>query len=240
MLRLPNVSILYTAGSAKISVTGPNPQRGFVTEDPASMQQWRVEVEGLSQILETYAQLYEETGKEQPLLKQASFINAKEAMAAGEHGCHSATISPQVLGELASLTYDESKRPAGGKPKSQHACANWSLPERLRDVSKSDPLSVGGNPSSARTETDYLANNGEELHKAIVGDPVTKQRLEDALALFTGGLMESRPFGQFRDLRHSCVKKLHCVASLGLQVVHRALQQEQNFADADPIVPFLR
>ncbi|PPJ59557.1 hypothetical protein CBER1_09799 [Cercospora berteroae] len=144
------------------------------------------------QILETYARLYKETGKEQPLLKQASFINAKEAMAAGEHGCHSATISPEVLNELASLSYDESKQPGVGKPKAAHAYAGWSTPERLRSVSKSDPLSIKGLPSSASTETDYLANDGEELQKAILGDPVTKQRLDDALALFTGGLMESK------------------------------------------------
>lgn len=32
-------------------------------------------------------------------------------MAAGEHGCHSATISPEVLNELAKLEYDGTKQP---------------------------------------------------------------------------------------------------------------------------------
>ncbi|KXS93913.1 hypothetical protein AC578_1860 [Pseudocercospora eumusae] len=147
------------------------------------------------QILETYAQLHKQTGKEQPLLKQASFITAKEAMAAGEHGCHSATISPQVLDELAGLQYDGSKQPGEGKPKPQPSglYASYSTPERLREVSKVDPLWAGETDwKLASTEIDYLANNGEELAKAIEADPVTKQRLKDALELFTGGLLESK------------------------------------------------
>ncbi|KAH0345420.1 aldolase, partial [Aureobasidium melanogenum] len=145
------------------------------------------------QILETYARLYKETGNEQPLLKQASFITAKEAMAAGEHGCHSATISPQVLDELSKLTYDGSKQPGEGKPKPAHMYAGYKTPDRLADVSKIDPLAAASiDAKIASTDVDYLANNGEELQKAIKADPVTSQRLDDALKLFTSGLMESK------------------------------------------------
>ncbi|KJX99026.1 transaldolase like protein [Zymoseptoria brevis] len=156
-------------------------------EDPATQHTMSART---LQILETYARLYRETGKEQPLLKQASFINAKEAMAAGEHGCHSATISPEVLDELAGLQYDGSKQPGEGRPKPAHMYANYQTSDRLKDVSKVDPLAPGAKIAS--TEIDYLANNGEELRKAIEADPVTTKRLKDALELFTGGLMESK------------------------------------------------
>ncbi|KAI7258043.1 aldolase [Hortaea werneckii] len=145
------------------------------------------------QILETYARLYRETGQEQPLLKQASFITPQEAMAAGEHGCHSATISPQVLDELAKLQYDGTQQPGEGKPKPSHVYANYQTPDRLIKVSKVDPLLAADiDAKLASTEIDYLANGGEELEKAINADPVTKQRLADALELFTGGLLESK------------------------------------------------
>lgn len=114
-------------------------------------------------------------------------------MAAGEHGCHSATISPQVLDELAGLQYDGSKQPGEGKPKSANVYAGYQTPARLAKVSKVDPL-VAANIDAklASTDVDYLANNGEELEKAIKADPVTTQRLKDALELFTGGLLESK------------------------------------------------
>ncbi|EME43671.1 hypothetical protein DOTSEDRAFT_72882 [Dothistroma septosporum NZE10] len=156
-------------------------------EDPATQHTMAART---LRILETYAKLYKQTGKEQPLLKQASFITAKEAMAAGEHGCHSATISPQVLDELAGLQYDSSKQPGEGKPKPDHPYVEYRTPDRLREVSKVDPLSKG--KADAGTEVDYLANNGAELQKAIEADPVTTQRLKDALELFTGGLLESK------------------------------------------------
>ncbi|KAG9603132.1 aldolase, partial [Aureobasidium melanogenum] len=159
-------------------------------EDPATQHTMSART---LQILETYARLYKETGKEQPLLKQASFITVKEAMAAGEHGCHSATISPQVLDELSKLTYDGSKQPGEGKPKPAHMYAGYKTPDRLAEVSRIDPLAAASiDAKIASTDVDYLANNGEELQKAIKDDPVTSQRLDDALKLFTSGLMESK------------------------------------------------
>jgi transaldolase len=177
-------------------------------EDPATQHTMSART---LQILETYARLYKETGKDQPLLKQAryvrprrlsissvltilqSFITAKEAMAAGEHGCHSATISPEVLNELAKLQYDGTQQPGEGKPKPANVYAGYKTPERLLKVSKIDPLQAADiDGKLASTDIDYLANNGEELQKAIKADPITSQRLDDALTLFTGGLMESK------------------------------------------------
>jgi len=114
-------------------------------------------------------------------------------MAAGEHGCHSATISPQVLDELSKLEYDGSKQPGEGKPKPAHVYAGYKTSERLFKVSKMDPLQAAGiDAELASTDVDYLANNGAELEKAVNADPVAKQRRDDALELFTGGLLESK------------------------------------------------
>lgn len=114
-------------------------------------------------------------------------------MAAGEHGCHSATISPEVLNELSKLQYDGTKQPGEGKPKPANVYAGYKTPERLLKVSKIDPLQAANiDAKLADTNTDYLANNGEELQKAIKADPITTQRLDDALELFTGGLLESK------------------------------------------------
>lgn len=114
-------------------------------------------------------------------------------MAAGEHGCHSATISPQVLDELAGLQYDGTKQPGEGKPKPANVYAGYKTPERLVKVSKVDPLAAAEVDSKlASTDVDYLASNGAELDKAIAADPIATQRLKDALELFTGGLLESK------------------------------------------------
>ena len=80
-----------------------------------------------------------------------------------------------------------------GKPKPANVYAGYQTPARLANVSKVDPLLAAGiDQKLASTDVDYLANNGAELEKAIKADPVTTQRLEDALTLFTGGLLESK------------------------------------------------
>jgi hypothetical protein len=119
-----------------------------------------------------------------------SFVTAKGAMATGEHGCHSATISPEVLNELAKLQYDGMRQPGEGKPKPSNVYAGYKTPERLLKVSKIDPLQAADIDSKlASTDIDCLANNGEELQKEIKANPITSQRLDDPLTLFTGGLI---------------------------------------------------
>jgi transaldolase len=146
----------------------------------------------LVHILETYRRLYRETGKEQPRLKNASFISAEEAMAAGEQGCHSATISYQVLNELASRTYDPAKQPHGGaadRPKPAHPYKDAPpLSARLAPLMKIDPLAA--KPAEftgqlASADVDYLADNGKALQEAIEADLTAKKRFADAMALFT-------------------------------------------------------
>ncbi|KAH6887014.1 hypothetical protein B0T10DRAFT_406976 [Thelonectria olida] len=146
------------------------------------------------QIIETYKRLYKETGKEQPFVKNASFISPQEAMAAGEMGCHSATISHTVLNELAKLPWDGSKQPGAHVPKPVHVYKNAGpCPERLKKLANIDPLAAAEwDGKLASTDVDYLANGGEALQKAIAADPVTTTRLYDALKLFTGGEERSK------------------------------------------------
>ncbi|KAF7560694.1 hypothetical protein G7046_g3459 [Stylonectria norvegica] len=160
-------------------------------EDPATQHPMSARI---VQIIETYRRLYKETGREQPLLKNASFISAKEAMAAGELGCHSATISHTVLNQLAALVYDGSKQPGEGVPKpSNYYKSALPTPERLRKLATVDPLAAANwDGKLASTDIDYLANEGAELQKAIAADPITQNRLDIALELFTGGEERSK------------------------------------------------
>ncbi|KAL2204355.1 aldolase [Sarocladium strictum] len=160
-------------------------------EDPATQHPNSARV---FNIIETYKRLYKETGREQPLVKNASFISPKEAMAAGELGCHSATISHTVLNQLAELKYDSTKQPGEGVPKPQHVYKNpIQTPERLKKLAGIDPLaSAEWDGKLASTDIDYLANSGEELRKAIEADPIAKNRLAIALELFTGGENRSK------------------------------------------------
>jgi transaldolase len=142
------------------------------------------------QILETYRQLYLDTKQEQPLMKLASFISPEEAMAAGEMGCHSATVSHEVLNKLKSLPYDGPKPPGKFRAKPKHVYGDGhDVPERLQKLLKTDPL---GKWEPVRADVDYLANGGTALDSAIKGDPVVEQRLKDALELFTAAEERSK------------------------------------------------
>lgn len=115
-------------------------------------------------------------------------------MAAGEMGCHSSTISHTVLDQLASLPYDASKQPGVGVPKPAHVYDGAGpVPERLKGLLTVDPLAPATwDGKLASTDVDYLADGGAELQKAILADPETKKRLDEALALFTGGENRSK------------------------------------------------
>lgn len=159
-------------------------------EDPATQHTMSAR---MIHILETYKRLAKETGKEQPMVKSASFISAKEALACGEMGCQSATPSAEVLAELMKTPAD--------KPASKDARPMYSYltvgptPQRLLSLMKVDPLAAADwDGKLASTDIDYLKNNGEELEKAIEADPITKTRLHEALELFKGGELKSKAF----------------------------------------------
>lgn len=163
-------------------------------EDPATQHPMSARI---VQILDTYKRLHESTGKPQPKMKLASFISAKEAMAAAEWGCQSATLSPKMLDELAKLVYDGSKQPGEGSPKPDPGVEYYAgvreTPERLRSLVTVDPLAAAEwDGKLARTDVDYLADEGKELDIAIEKDPITKTRLAASLEMFKDAEIKSR------------------------------------------------
>ncbi|CAN8104137.1 unnamed protein product [Discula destructiva] len=165
-------------------------------EDPATQHPMSARI---VQIMDTYRRLYQETGKPQPKVKLASFISAKEAMAAGEWGCHSATLSPKMLDELAKLDYDGGAQPvAGGVPKPapdvEFYQVKGSLSDRLRELATTDPLAAAAewDGKLASTEVDYLADGGKELDSVIEEDNITKTRLAASLEMFKDAEIKSR------------------------------------------------
>ncbi|KAI6363989.1 hypothetical protein MCOR25_005725 [Pyricularia grisea] len=147
----------------------------------------------LVHIIETYRRLYKETGKMQPLVKNASFISVEEAMAAAEMGCQSATLSREILTKLAETPYDATTQPGEGRPKPAHAYeAPEPLPARLRSLLEQDPLTERWDGSMPSADVDYLADGGAALQKAIESDPATRKRIHDALEFFVDAEERSR------------------------------------------------
>ncbi|GKZ45856.1 hypothetical protein AbraIFM66951_008724 [Aspergillus brasiliensis] len=161
-------------------------------EDPATQHPFSAR---LIQMLETYRRLYKETGKQQPLIKNANFISAKEALAQGEIGVHSATVSKEVLEELSKLPYNDTCLPGSGSaPKPQYPGYHNTMttPKRLQYLARIDPLVSDWDGKLASTDIDYLGNNGAALEDAIKADPIATARLNDALQLFVKVENESK------------------------------------------------
>lgn len=136
--------------------------------------------------------------QQEPLVKLASFLSAKEVLAAAEFGCHSATVSTALLDELARLPYDGSAvapKPAEGIA---HYAAARPESARLRELLATVDPQAAANVDRAiagdgvEDEVDYLADNGEALRLAIEADVLAKTRLADALEAFTGAEEKSR------------------------------------------------
>jgi transaldolase len=112
-------------------------------------------------------------------------------MASGEMGCHSATIPSDILEELARTAYDPAMQPGAGEPGMAKKGNYYEggapvIPQRLKHLLNQDPLASptwDGKPAS--TDVDYLGDGGEKLQEYILADPTTKQRLDDALKVFT-------------------------------------------------------
>ncbi|RDW90546.1 uncharacterized protein DSM5745_02321 [Aspergillus mulundensis] len=176
-------------------------------EDPATQHTMSAR---LIQMLETYRQLYKETGKTQPLIKNANFISPKEALAQGEFGVDSATVSAEVLMELVNLPYDASTRPSGliDVPKPQypaHQNTVSSTPERLAHLAGADLLAaVDWDGRLASTTVDYLEDNGAELEAARRADPIAAGRIRDALEVFL------KVEGESKELIQGVMKEVAC------------------------------
>lgn len=114
-------------------------------------------------------------------------------MAAGEIGFQSATIPRQVLQDLADRPYDVSKQPGEGLPKLAHPYADLKpVPDRLKEILGTDPLTPDWKGELASTDIDYLANNGAKLDLANEADAQTKRRLAEAIEAFVGAEKNSQ------------------------------------------------
>lgn len=105
-----------------------------------------------------------------------------------ELGCHHATIPEDIIQDLSLLKISQDPPPGFG-----HASCPDTVSQRLAHLSSTDPLAgeVGGKRPSY-TDTDYLANNGEALTKAINEDPVTERGLHEALEAFKANELQSK------------------------------------------------
>ncbi|KAI1122654.1 hypothetical protein F5Y10DRAFT_270835 [Nemania abortiva] len=133
----------------------------------------------MAQIIEIDVQttLYRDRQRAAAAKLLCSFLGAKEAIAAGEMGCHSATVSHTVLDQLAKLRYNASEQPGEGETKPEQSLQN--------------PLANGrtpGRPIEYRPSGGYVGwQASAEFQQAIENDPVAANRLADALQLFLGG-----------------------------------------------------
>lgn len=163
-------------------------------EDPATQHPMSAR---MVQMINAYRTIEAETGRTQPMIKSASFINAKEAIANGEMGCQGGTPLEPVLKELCETPAPEDLRDLSGSYKpSPYIYKNvtgGAAPSRLAKLAMKDPLALAEMDGKiADYNTDYLANHGQALEDAINADPATKSRLRDALELFIGFEMKSR------------------------------------------------
>ncbi|EXM19281.1 hypothetical protein RAB80_009527 [Fusarium oxysporum f. sp. vasinfectum] len=139
------------------------------------------------QIQQIYKRLREETGKTQPLLKPASFISAREAMAMAELGCDHATIPEDILLQL-SLLDAEANVPPGG----DSYMKNGTPSQRIAHLAQVDPLIGPYWPGLPALDINYLADNGAALTQAIAADPVTQRGLDEAIEAFKANELQIR------------------------------------------------
>ncbi|MCO5589806.1 hypothetical protein L7F22_043775 [Adiantum nelumboides] len=140
----------------------------FLTQHPMSNR--------IAQIRHVYNLESEQTGKKQPQMKPASFVVWQEAMACAMLGSENVTALPPVLDELTTISSSALQR----DPKSD-------ISKEVEVLLNNDPLICSTSFTKADLptfKTDYLANNGAALDTANEADPITKQRLFDALELF--------------------------------------------------------
>lgn len=139
------------------------------------------------QILRAYQTLRETTGQPQPMLKMASFLSAREAVAMAELGCAHATIPENILAELMALDVETTPPPPC------ESAAPGVPAARLTHLAATDPLAAEGwDGRVAAVDVDYLADGGWALQQAIEADPMTKRGLKEALEMFHECELQSR------------------------------------------------
>ncbi|KAL6831722.1 hypothetical protein V8C40DRAFT_237060 [Trichoderma camerunense] len=133
-------------------------------------------------ILEAFAKEYRETGKEQPIMIIGSHFTPAEIMAMAELGCPHVTIRPHLIKTLLE-TPDQLPPLTTKKPKAGYA--EFATVQRLTKLSTIDPFArPDWDGKLADMQTDYVANDGENLDEAIRNDTITAKRLKDVEIFF--------------------------------------------------------
>lgn len=122
-----------------------------------------------------------------------SNANLAEIIATAELGCQHVTILADHIKELQETPLDQTalnKYPIFKNPPAKKQApyyANYTTPERLQGHMGIDPLSgPGWDGKLASTETDWLANDGEALSRAMEADPAVVRKMKDVLGAFGG------------------------------------------------------
>ncbi|KAF5697360.1 transaldolase [Fusarium mundagurra] len=131
-------------------------------------------------ILEMYAELYRETGKEPPIMVVASHLNIAEILAMAELGCAHVTINGH---NLRVLIESPDTLPQASIRKPKHPYAGFQTVERLKALSTKDSL-TGPSWTRLSNTTDYIVNGGAKLDAFIRSDAFVGKRFHDAVKFF--------------------------------------------------------
>ncbi|CZR44904.1 uncharacterized protein FPRO_14656 [Fusarium proliferatum ET1] len=142
----------------------------------------------IAQMVHAYKTLFTVTGKEQPLIKNAgvSFRSYKEVLASSELGCHSATISQDLLEELKTSTPGKITLPVSPKVaslKCPYADDVPIPPPRLGELLTRHLDEQGGWLANDLT-VDLLADGGKVLDQALEKDSEAARMVKEALDMF--------------------------------------------------------
>ena len=109
-------------------------------------------------------------------------------MEMAELGCQHATIPEDILQQLSLL--DLQSNPPAGDYSTKHP---GEPSPRLAHLVETDSLSgPTWDGKLARTDVDYLADNGAALSEAISTDKVTERGLHEALEAFKANELQSK------------------------------------------------
>ncbi|KAF4950021.1 hypothetical protein FGADI_8467 [Fusarium gaditjirri] len=140
----------------------------------------------IAQMVQAYRNMFASTGKEQPLIKNAGFRSYQEVLASAELGCHSATISQDLLDGLKDLKSGQIPLPDTPKVASLESpyAGNVPIPSpRLAELLTRN-LDKEGGWSEKDLAVDFLADGGKLLEQTVNEDPEASRMVKEALDMF--------------------------------------------------------
>ncbi|KAF5643407.1 transaldolase [Fusarium tjaetaba] len=160
-----------------------NPELWPDVQDPALEHPFSHRI---AQMVQAYKTLFATTGKEQPLIKNAGFRSYKEVLALAELGCHSATISQDLMEEFKTLTPGGIPLPVAPKVaamKSPYA-GGVPIPSPRLDELLTQDLAEERGWSAKELTVDLLADGGKALDQALERDSEAARMVKEALDMF--------------------------------------------------------